>query len=160
MFVSKEGEVIYACHNNTAVMSCGRYNTLVLTEEMKRTRSNWPLTERSPSLTECPSARNQPNQTGPQLHLERGVSALSHRREHTKSHCGCTNSYLGLNTKRSPPAVTLWFSPPDVGSKIKLEHILYKVGVGTRCGEGKRHPDDGPDNYCAFPWAEMVVEDL
>ncbi|KAG7490162.1 L-rhamnose-binding lectin SML-like [Solea senegalensis] len=48
----------------------------------------------------------------------------------------------------------------DVGSKINLEHILYKVGVGTRCGEGKRHPDDGPDNYCSFPWAEMVVEDL
>lgn len=54
----------------------------------------------------------------------------------------------------------LSLSPPDVGSKIKLEHILYKVGVGTRCGEGKRHPDDGPDNYCSFPWAEMVVEDL
>merc|ERR1711980_57420 len=48
----------------------------------------------------------------------------------------------------------------DVGSKIKLEHILYKVGVGTRCGEGKRYPDDGPDNFCSFPWAEMVVEDL
>jgi len=48
----------------------------------------------------------------------------------------------------------------DVGSKIKLNHILYKVGVGTRCGEGKRHPEDGPDNYCSFPWAEMVVEDL
>ncbi|KAG8012250.1 hypothetical protein GBF38_004789 [Nibea albiflora] len=48
----------------------------------------------------------------------------------------------------------------EVGSKIKLEHILYKVGVGTRCGEGKRHPDDGPDTYCSFPWAEMVVEDL
>nr|XP_046242564.1 L-rhamnose-binding lectin CSL1-like isoform X2 [Scatophagus argus] len=47
-----------------------------------------------------------------------------------------------------------------VGSNIKLEHILYKVGVGTRCGEGKPHPDDGPDNYCSFPWAEMVVEDL
>lgn len=47
-----------------------------------------------------------------------------------------------------------------MGSKIKLEHILYKVGVGTRCGEGKRHPEDGPDNYCTFPWAEMVVEDL
>ena len=51
-------------------------------------------------------------------------------------------------------------SPPDVGSKINLEHILYKVGVGTRCGEGKRQPDDGPDTYCSFPWAEMVVEDL
>ncbi|KAM7391016.1 hypothetical protein PAMP_021734 [Pampus punctatissimus] len=48
----------------------------------------------------------------------------------------------------------------EVGSKIKLEHILYKVGVGTRCGEGKVHPDDGPDTYCTFPWAEMVVEDL
>merc|ERR1712189_4098 len=48
----------------------------------------------------------------------------------------------------------------EVGSKIKLEHILYKVGVGTRCGEGKSQPDDGPDNYCSFPWAEMVVEDL
>ncbi|XP_071778475.1 L-rhamnose-binding lectin ELEL-1-like [Centroberyx gerrardi] len=48
----------------------------------------------------------------------------------------------------------------EVGSKIKLNHILYKVGVGTRCGEGKRHPDDGPDTYCSFPWAEMVVEDL
>ncbi|TWW60900.1 hypothetical protein D4764_05G0009900 [Takifugu flavidus] len=48
----------------------------------------------------------------------------------------------------------------DVGSKIKLEHILYKVGVGTRCGEGKAHPDDGPDTFCNFPWAEMVVEDL
>ncbi|KAK0149527.1 Latrophilin Cirl [Merluccius polli] len=48
----------------------------------------------------------------------------------------------------------------EVGSKIKLNHILYKVGVGTRCGEGKRHPDDGPGIYCTFPWAEMVVEDL
>jgi len=48
----------------------------------------------------------------------------------------------------------------DLGSKIKLDHILYKVGVGTRCGEGKRHPEDGPDNYCSFPWSEMVVEDL
>nr|XP_057927309.1 protein eva-1-like [Doryrhamphus excisus]XP_057927310.1 protein eva-1-like [Doryrhamphus excisus] len=48
----------------------------------------------------------------------------------------------------------------EVGTKMKLNHILYKVGVGTRCGEGKRHPDDGPDNYCSFPWAEMVVEDL
>ncbi|XP_068167882.1 L-rhamnose-binding lectin ELEL-1-like [Antennarius striatus] len=48
----------------------------------------------------------------------------------------------------------------DVGSKIQLEHILYKVGVGTRCGEGKSQPDDGPDVYCTFPWAEMVVEDL
>ncbi|XP_074527068.1 protein eva-1 homolog C-like [Halichoeres trimaculatus] len=46
----------------------------------------------------------------------------------------------------------------DVGSKIKLEHILYKVGVGTRCGEGKAQPEDGI--YCTFPWAEMVVEDL
>lgn len=51
-------------------------------------------------------------------------------------------------------------SPPDVGSKIQLEHILYKVGVGTRCGEGKAHPDDGADTFCSFPWAEMVVEDL
>ncbi|KAF7661626.1 hypothetical protein LDENG_00257330, partial [Lucifuga dentata] len=48
----------------------------------------------------------------------------------------------------------------DVGSEIRLDHILYKVGVGTRCGEGKRYPDDGPDTYCSFPWAEMVVEDL
>ncbi|XP_071340166.1 L-rhamnose-binding lectin ELEL-1-like [Trachinotus anak] len=48
----------------------------------------------------------------------------------------------------------------EVGTKINLEHILYKVGVGTRCGEGKPHPDDGPDTYCSFPWAEMVVEDL
>lgn len=58
---------------------------------------------------------------------------------------------------------SLWVpSPlsPDVGSKIKLEHILYKVGVGTRCGEGKAQPDDGPDTFCNFPWAEMVVEDL
>lgn len=135
--------------------------------EMKRTRSNWSLTKWSPSLTERLSAsrlllsvRYQPNQAGPQLHLEIGVPALSRRREHIKSHCDCSNSYLGSNTKRSPPALTLWLSPPDVGSKIKLEHILYKVGVGTRCGEGKRHPDDGPDNYCTFPWAEMVVEDL
>ncbi|XP_034728716.1 L-rhamnose-binding lectin SML-like [Etheostoma cragini] len=48
----------------------------------------------------------------------------------------------------------------EVGTKIKLDHILYKVGVGTRCGEGKPYPDDGPDTYCSFPWAEMVVEDL
>ncbi|XP_072242993.1 L-rhamnose-binding lectin ELEL-1-like [Leuresthes tenuis] len=48
----------------------------------------------------------------------------------------------------------------DAGSKINLDHILYKVGVGTRCGEGKQHPDDGPDIFCSFPWAEMVVEDL
>ncbi|GLD68436.1 uncharacterized protein AKAME5_001974900 [Lates japonicus] len=48
----------------------------------------------------------------------------------------------------------------EVGTKINLEHILYKVGVGTRCGEGKRHPEDGPDTFCTFPWAEMVVEDL
>ncbi|KAI9543763.1 hypothetical protein NQZ68_008811 [Dissostichus eleginoides] len=48
----------------------------------------------------------------------------------------------------------------DVGAKIKLDHILYKVGVGTRCGEGKAQPDDGPDTYCSFPWSEMVVEDL
>ncbi|XP_028314001.1 latrophilin-like protein 1 [Gouania willdenowi] len=48
----------------------------------------------------------------------------------------------------------------DVGTSISLEHILYKVGVGTRCGEGKRHPDDGEGVYCSFPWAEMVVEDL
>ncbi|XP_077456183.1 protein eva-1 homolog C-like isoform X1 [Stigmatopora argus] len=46
------------------------------------------------------------------------------------------------------------------GFKIRLEHILYKVGVGTRCGEGKRHPDDGEGIFCSFPWAEMVVEDL
>lgn len=59
-----------------------------------------------------------------------------------------------LRSLLSPPL------PPDVGSKIKLEHILYKVGVGTRCGEGKAHPDDGPDTFCTFPWAEMVVEDL
>lgn len=50
--------------------------------------------------------------------------------------------------------------PPDVGSKIKLEHILYKVGVGTRCGEGKAQPADGVNTFCTFPWAEMVVEDL
>lgn len=50
--------------------------------------------------------------------------------------------------------------PPDVGRTIKLEHILYKVGVGTRCGEGKVHPDDGPGAFCNFPWAERVVEDL
>ncbi|CAL8333664.1 unnamed protein product [Arctogadus glacialis] len=48
----------------------------------------------------------------------------------------------------------------EVGSKIMLNHILYKVGVGTRCGEGKRHPEDGPGSYCTFPWAELVVEDL
>ncbi|KAG7282393.1 hypothetical protein CRUP_029714 [Coryphaenoides rupestris] len=48
----------------------------------------------------------------------------------------------------------------DVGSKIQLNYILYKVGVGTRCGEGKRHPDDGPGVYCKFPHSEMVVEDL
>ncbi|KAK2901586.1 L-rhamnose-binding lectin ELEL-1-like isoform X1 [Channa argus] len=48
----------------------------------------------------------------------------------------------------------------DVGTKIKLGHILYKVGMGTRCGEGKPHPDDGHNQYCSFPWAEMVVEDL
>ncbi|KAM9743275.1 uncharacterized protein ACNS7B_010831 [Menidia menidia] len=48
----------------------------------------------------------------------------------------------------------------DVGSKINLDHILYKVGVGTRCGEGKAHPEDGPGSFCSFPWAEMVVEDL
>ncbi|XP_004072876.1 protein eva-1-like [Oryzias latipes] len=48
----------------------------------------------------------------------------------------------------------------DGGSQIHLNHILYKVGVGTRCGEGKKHPDDGPDAFCSFPWAEMVVEDL
>ncbi|KAJ3603653.1 hypothetical protein NHX12_028398 [Muraenolepis orangiensis] len=48
----------------------------------------------------------------------------------------------------------------EVGSKIQLHHILYKVGVGTRCGEGKRHPEDGPGIFCTFPWAEMVVEDL
>uniref|UniRef100_A0A1A7ZRM7 SUEL-type lectin domain-containing protein n=1 Tax=Nothobranchius furzeri TaxID=105023 RepID=A0A1A7ZRM7_NOTFU len=48
----------------------------------------------------------------------------------------------------------------DVDHKITLNHILYKVGIGTRCGEGKRHPDDGPDQFCSFPWAEMVVEDL
>ncbi|XP_035985887.1 protein eva-1-like [Fundulus heteroclitus] len=48
----------------------------------------------------------------------------------------------------------------DVDHKITLKHILYKVGIGTRCGEGKPHPEDGPDNYCSFPWAEMVVEDL
>ncbi|XP_061880134.1 protein eva-1-like [Entelurus aequoreus] len=48
----------------------------------------------------------------------------------------------------------------EVGSKMKLHHILYKVGVGTRCGEGKHHPDDGPDTFCSFPWADMVVEDL
>lgn len=51
-------------------------------------------------------------------------------------------------------------SPADGGSQIHLNHILYKVGVGTRCGEGKKHPDDGPDAFCSFPWAEMVVEDL
>lgn len=50
--------------------------------------------------------------------------------------------------------------PADVGRKIKLQHILYKVGVGTRCGQGKAQPDDGPDTFCSFPWAEMVVEDL
>ncbi|XP_077571478.1 uncharacterized protein LOC144195605 isoform X3 [Stigmatopora nigra] len=48
----------------------------------------------------------------------------------------------------------------ESGFKIRLEHILYKVGVGTRCGEGKRHPDDGEGVFCSFPWAEMVVEDL
>ncbi|XP_062418628.1 L-rhamnose-binding lectin SML-like [Pungitius pungitius] len=48
----------------------------------------------------------------------------------------------------------------DLGAKIQLDHILYKVGVGTRCGEGKRFPDDGPETFCSFPWAEMVVEDL
>lgn len=51
-------------------------------------------------------------------------------------------------------------SPADGGNQIHLNYILYKVGVGTRCGEGKQHPDDGPDTFCSFPWAEMVVEDL
>ncbi|XP_077377984.1 uncharacterized protein LOC144019049 isoform X2 [Festucalex cinctus] len=48
----------------------------------------------------------------------------------------------------------------ESGFKIHLEYILYKVGVATRCGEGKRHPDDGEGVFCSFPWAEMVVEDL
>ncbi|XP_061625258.1 L-rhamnose-binding lectin CSL1-like [Phyllopteryx taeniolatus] len=48
----------------------------------------------------------------------------------------------------------------ESGFKIHLDHILYKVGVGTRCGEGKHHPDDGEGVFCSFPWAEMVVEDL
>lgn len=63
-----------------------------------------------------------------------------------------------LNDTRSKRVTSL--SLPEVGSKINLDYILYKVGVGTRCGEGKRYPDDGPDNFCTFPWSEMVVEDL
>lgn len=73
---------------------------------------------------------------------------------------GCT---LSIRRRAGPSAhqcACSCSSPPDVGSKIQLEHILYKVGVGTRCGEGKRHPDDGPDAFCTFPWSEMVVEDL
>ncbi|MED6272216.1 hypothetical protein CHARACLAT_027886 [Characodon lateralis] len=58
-------------------------------------------------------------------------------------------------------AAAWYFTPAaDIDHKITLNHILYKVGIGTRCGEGKPHPDDGPDSYCSFPWAEMVVEDL